>query len=209
MFNFFKKRSKSKSQAVAYNASAFTNPLTSKVRSSLAQMKRDALRKLQDNNIDSHLFTLYEEVKTFSVLPQNSVMKTWQYPFLSIEKVEIEVVQAESGGVVMKFITAKLFDHKIRLGFGVFPKSESDFKYSTNALHLSIDDQKYIAATFVIRFSESGRNWRVIDIEEFHNIPAAEPMLRQFSELVEKSRVTNNQILEEEQLEAYQKKFTF
>lgn len=209
MFNFFRKRSKSPSQALAYNASAFTHPLTSKVRSSVTQMKREALRIIQEKNIDSHLFTLFEEVKTFSVLPQNSVVRSWQYPFLSIEGVEIEVVQAESGGVVMKFITAKLLDHKIRLGFGVFPKSESDFRYSTNALHLSIDDKKYIAATFVIRFSESGRNWRVIDIEEFHNIPEAEPILRQFSELVEKHRQINNQILEEEQLEAYQKKFSF
>jgi hypothetical protein len=186
-----------------------TLPTVTPAKSELNKLKREALRIMREKGFDAHLFILFEELKSFSVLPRNTLAAAWQYPFLTIENIEMRVIQAELGGVVMKFITANLLGHKICFGFGVFPKSESDFRYSTNAFQLDIDDKKFVSATYVIRYSETGRNWRLIDVEEFHNLPEAEPLLHDFSKLVERHRVEHTSVAESEQLEAVQKKFSF
>lgn len=208
MFDLFRKWKKVRSNLTPFTRLSLSNPLNSEIRLGRKKLKREALRIIKDKKIDDHLFTLFEELKTFSVIPKNSLFKAWQYPFLAIEDTTIRVVEAETGGVVMKFIKARLLDHKICLGFGVFPKGESDFRYSTNALHLSINDKNYIAATYTIKFLEDGRNWRMIDVEEFHNLEEAEPLLRTFSDLVMQHRLDNQLAMEEEQLTKIQKKFT-
>lgn len=208
MFDLFRKWKKVRNKSTHFTRLRLSDPLNSKIRLGREKLKREALWIIKDKKIDDYLFTLFEELKTFSVTPKNSLVKAWQYPFLTIEDITVKVVEAETGGVVMKLITARLLDHKICLGFGVFPKAESDFRYSTNALHLSIDDKKYIAATYTIKFLEDGRNWRMIDVEEFHNLEEAEPLLRTFSELVTQHRLDNQLAMEEEQLTEMQKKFT-